>query len=70
MKESSHHLYTITAALEGTANLLETIEVMTILLKFKDNIQCWYYLCTGSYLRTSMCGVFSKTISDDIHFTL
>ena len=33
MKESCHHLYTITAALEGTANLLQTIEVMTIFLK-------------------------------------
>ena len=30
MKESSHHLYTITAALERALNLLETIEVMTI----------------------------------------
>ena len=70
MKESSYHLYTITAALEGTANLLKTIEVMTIFLKFMDNIQRWYYLFIGSYLRTSMCGVFSRTISDDIYFTL
>jgi len=59
------YLYTIIATLQGTANLLETIEV--IFVYGKDLV---VYSLTGGYLRTSMCRVYSRTIPDDIHFTL
>jgi len=69
MKDSNDHLYTITANLQGMANLLERIEVM-IHLKCLILANSLVYIFTGDYLRTSMCRVYSRTIPDDIHFTL
>jgi len=68
MKNSDNHLYTITAALQQTAKILETIEVMKLFFFYKKKLEV--HLFTGGYLRTSMCRVYSRAISDDIHFTL
>ena len=69
MKDSDDHLYTITAALQETVSLLEMIEVM-IHLVITCSCNSVVYLFIGIYLRTSMCRVYSRTIPDDIHFTL
>ena len=70
MKDSDDHLYTITATLQETVNLLETIEVMILSYIYMDNNKWYTYYFTGVYLRTSLCRVYSRTIPDDIHFTL
>ena len=69
MKDSDDHLYTITAALQETVNLLEMIEVM-IHLVITCSCNSVVYLFTGNYLRTILCRVYSRTIPDDLHFTL